>query len=487
MAKELKFFVENFGPVSEGEIVLKPLTIFVGPNTSGKSYICMLIYSILMSINQTRGKNDKDVPPIIRFIARDILDESIIKNMPNKLISEMRQSSESFEPISKITDELTDLLNKRLFQEVYEKKLTEELSYSFSSQLSELTSIGQKKTCIRINFNNNNVSLVINKDNLKLIDYKVGDIDENFKEFLNIYLRRRSLSYLDNTEKDKEILDSMFFTEALVSSLIIINIDLFKNLQAQCYYLPAARSGLFQMHRTLIDKMVKKSTYSEMERPVLPRLAGVIANFISTINNLPDKKSDLYNLVMKFESEIIRGELLNRKVDGTDSHEIKYIHKNKEIPLHLVSSTISELAPIILYLKYVVSFKDTLIIEEPESHLHPGNQRLLARLLVNLVRKGVNIIITTHSPYLIEQLSRFIMLSKVDAKKRVEKYKYDPNEFLVANEVATYMFKYSKNDMFKIENLEITTEGIPQDEFTKIDEILYEEFLRIQRDLNDFA
>jgi predicted ATPase len=38
--------IGNFGPISSGEIDLKPLTILIGPNHSGKSYLAMLVNSI---------------------------------------------------------------------------------------------------------------------------------------------------------------------------------------------------------------------------------------------------------------------------------------------------------------------------------------------------------------------------------------------------------------------------------------------------------
>jgi hypothetical protein len=44
---ELEVEVENFGPISSGKIRLRPLTIFIGPNNSGKSYTAMLIRSVL--------------------------------------------------------------------------------------------------------------------------------------------------------------------------------------------------------------------------------------------------------------------------------------------------------------------------------------------------------------------------------------------------------------------------------------------------------
>ena len=43
--------IKSFGPIKEANIDIAPLTIFVGPNSSGKSYLSLLIHSILNSYN----------------------------------------------------------------------------------------------------------------------------------------------------------------------------------------------------------------------------------------------------------------------------------------------------------------------------------------------------------------------------------------------------------------------------------------------------
>ena len=47
----LTLHVKNFGPVSDANIHMKPLTILVGPDSSGKSYIAMLIHALISSHN----------------------------------------------------------------------------------------------------------------------------------------------------------------------------------------------------------------------------------------------------------------------------------------------------------------------------------------------------------------------------------------------------------------------------------------------------
>jgi len=224
----------------------------------------------------------------------------------------------------------------------------------------------------------------------------------------------------------------------------------------------------------------------EGEELEIPKFSGVVSDFISSVITLPEEKGTFYSLAQEFEKELIKGEIVVRTLEEYLYPEIQYNFLDTEIPLHRASSTFSELAPLFLYLKYVVEPGSVLIIEEPEAHLHPGNQRILAKFLVKLIRRGVNIIITTHSEYLLEQLSSFIMLTKVEPKERVEKYGYNEEDFLKHDEVATYVFNYDKRSGGnKITEVEITEDdGILEDEFIKIHEALYEETLKLRRDLS---
>ncbi|MEW6201739.1 MAG: AAA family ATPase, partial [bacterium] len=276
-----------------------------------------------------------------------------------------------------------------------------------------------------------------------------------------------------------------------MTDMIISNI--LKSIIARCYYLPAARSGILQGHKAIAASVVEQIPYVDIEKLEIPKLSGVVSDFISSIITLPDKNKPFYNLANEFEKELIKGEIIIKTLDEYRYPEIKYKFKNTEISLHRSSSTVSELAPLFLYLKYIIEPRNIftprsiLIIEEPEAHLHPANQRILAKYLVRLIRKGVNLIITTHSEYLLEQLSSFIMLSKIEPKKRTKKYKYSEEDYLHSDEVGAYVFNYDKKtDGYKISEVEVTEEdGISQEEFIRINESLYEESIRLRKDLNN--
>ena len=57
-----------------------------------------------------------------------------------------------------------------------------------------------------------------------------------------------------------------------------------------------------------------------------------------------------------------------------------------------------------------------LILDEPEVHLHPKWQLKLAELIVTLVKKGVKILVNSHSPYMIEALQRYSEKAQLEDK-----------------------------------------------------------------------
>ncbi len=54
-----------------------------------------------------------------------------------------------------------------------------------------------------------------------------------------------------------------------------------------------------------------------------------------------------------------------------------------------------------------------LILDEPEVHLHPKWQLEMAKVIVELARNGVKIVVNSHSPYMIEALQRYSEREKV--------------------------------------------------------------------------
>ena len=208
-----------------------------------------------------------------------------------------------------------------------------------------------------------------------------------------------------------------------------------------------------------------------------PNLTSVATGFLETLL-IPNRgKGEFMDIATRFEKMAMRGTITIR-TGPNNMPDIFFIQNNEEFPLHMSASSIKDLAPFLLYLKHVAKRSDVVILEEPETCLHPTNQMLLARLLAQLINRGMNIIVTTHGPFFLEQLSNCVVAGE---NRKGKPGPISAEEQLKKDNVAAYNFVSSKNG-YKIEQLEVDDEGIPQYEFTKVYDNLYNELLELERD-----
>lgn len=81
---------------------------------------------------------------------------------------------------------------------------------------------------------------------------------------------------------------------------------------------------------------------------------------------------------------------------------------NSSIPSINVASGIKAFAIMeLLILGDYVNKNSLIVLDEPETNLHPRWQIIYARQICELVRRGVKILVTTHSPYMLEALRGF--------------------------------------------------------------------------------
>ena len=128
---------------------------------------------------------------------------------------------------------------------------------------------------------------------------------------------------------------------------------------------------------------------------------------------------------------------------------------------------VSELAPLVLFLRGIVEPGDLIIIEEPESHLHPGAQAKIAQTLARLVRAGVRVVITTHSTNLLQQISNLIREGEL---QKLGESTLKSTDYLKKEEVGAWRFHKDKPVTELPFNL---NEGIEPDDHLDIAEYLY--------------
>jgi predicted ATPase len=485
---DLKIGIKDFGPIAEGEIELKPLTVFIGPNNSGKSYVAMLIHSIFMLYN------DVDIGLLLQIIEKnEDLEQSLFKLVSN--ISNMKLNDSTQVPTEIWKTIISDLINY-----LYQDKLGKEIENSFACKLIDLVKTEKDYFSLNIMRNSNSTQLGLQKGKIIIEDLPISD--HNF----NIKIRLFSEIIMGRLAGKSYFFESDIFNDSILHSYLKqdFNIDqaisffipplkhileIFLGSIISSYYIPATRSDKIKFYKQIVGETLKRATYFNIEEQQrILKLSGVDSDFISSIIKIsPEEKGQYYQFAEELENELLKGSIVFESADANLLPEAKYRFQGVDIPLQRASSSVSEIAPLILYLKYIVEPGSVLIIEEPEAHLHPANIRILAKYLVRLVNKGVNVLITTHSEYLLEQLDNFVMLSNIDPEERVERYGYEKDDFLKHTDFAVYEFHYDKETgTSKIKKARLTKkDGVSQDEFVKVFEELYEETDKLRRDLSD--
>ena len=268
----------------------------------------------------------------------------------------------------------------------------------------------------------------------------------------------------------------------------LINYDFLNPLRDHpAYYLPADRAGVMHTHRAIVSSLIKGASRAGLQPGIsAPMLSGVMSDFLEQIVVLDDPSdSDAdRGLSAGIERKILGGEVVVGKT-VVDYPEFSYrpVGWEENLPLMRSSSMVSELAPVVLYLRYVVDPDELLIIEEPESHLHPEMQVEFIRQLAAAVNSGIRVMLTTHSEWVLEELANMVHLSGIPQSDREE---FAGSDFALSpDEVGVWLFE-SKDDSEGVEVREIpldTELGSFPVGFGNVTEYLYNRWVEIANEV----
>ena len=161
---------------------------------------------------------------------------------------------------------------------------------------------------------------------------------------------------------------------------------------------------------------------------------------------------------------------------------LTYRQDGEAMAIRHASSMVADLAPLAIWMDRLIAPGDLLIIDEPESHLHPEAIRLVARVLVRLANSGVRVVCATHSSVLLHEVSNCVLRSTTAAEGHGD---YAEADRLAADDLAVHSFKrLGPERITSVEQVQVDPEwGIPEDEFVKVAEDLADDSARLLRQL----
>ena len=482
----LTISVKNFGPIAEGSVDLKPLTIFVGPSNTGKSYMATAVHAVM------RAVEGRPQVPYIRNLQRRGIPISI--NNPWKASDTVadavrewvsQQEGKTWDP----DEELPVSVLPRPIQEALSDSTRQVLEAFHGDVIKHLTNgFRDTSNLVSRRAGDEDFTLVVHRDD-PLLNLKIGLIEGKSVEADFDIAQALTPSYKiehwgSGYQKDLDVFPGLYHDFFFLSRILAAEFTLGEFPQ-RSFFLPASRSGTVQARRFLASSIIRQSSDPESPRKSTSGLSGPTIEFLSDLVSL-DKSASQPNVGLNKVASFFERNVIQGKVDLDESAtlplpEIAYQTEAGKFTLDQTSSMVSELAPLILFLKYLVRPGDLLIFEEPESHLHPAAQLQMARGIARLVNAGVRVLITTHSGDFVGQIDNLLRMSNA-REETTKSLGLAPEECLLPEQVSAYGFHvYADLGGATTYPLPVGSDvGIEDEEFLPVSELLYHQAIELE-------
>ena len=445
-ANALEIEVQDFGPIVHAKVDLRPMTVFIGPSNTGKSYLAILLYALHHFFRAGGGlygfptlayrgspRNPDRAPELSDEIVADFRDLA-------RAIAEAEAGASGGD--FALTDRVQNLLRTE-FDDLGHA-LGAEIVRCFGMDNAAMLARKGRSARARVVIRHGSPD----RGELKhTLDFNAGEVAFQSaipQSISDAALIRSDISFvLQNAGRILEppanafgAFEILYLLNSLMTTAVPGMVGSF---HLPAYYFPADRAGVMHTHRAIVSNMLSNASVAGRQTAML---SGVLADFLRRlieINEAPargsnDRGSGIEQAVLGGTVRVEQSELINYprftyRPDGWKD----------DLPLLNASSMVSDVAPLVLYLRHIVQPGNVLIIEEPESHLHPAMQVELTRQLAKLVKAGYRVIITTHSEWVLEELGNVVQRSRLPARERAT----IPNGevALPADQVGVWLFR----------------------------------------------
>lgn len=170
-------------------------------------------------------------------------------------------------------------------------------------------------------------------------------------------------------------------------------------------------------------------------------------------------------------------QLLQSLMDGdvakTGEKYVYHTHGD-DLPITAAASSVREMAPLQLLIKKRDIKTVAVLIEEPEAHLHPLKQRMIADAIVAMAKYGAMMQITTHSDYFLRRINDLVRLYIIRQKKNDIEYQtlcdeldHNPELTLDPQILTAYYLVRNEDESVSVVRQDISN-GIPFDTLNEI-------------------
>ncbi len=392
-----KLIIENFGSIKKVELEIDKYLLLIGEQATGKSTIAKLIF-FFKSLRQD----------LISYLYNDNeIDNSIEQDF---IFAIRRKFTPNFFGTTKH-------MNPFHIVYIYQDRFSIELTLNEFSMLNVL-------------FTENEL---VNVNTTEKPPFKMINIFINIEQFRKKYIG-------NNTLFDKRF-SKIELEKQHQRHLIEQDINRLYSDNSETYFIPAGRSILATLSEQL--QTIDTQNLDYLMKVFLQRIQRLKRGFNQSFEGII---LDAEISGIKIPSQIhlsIAIQIVNRILKGTyfvDKFGEKIFYDDENfVKLNFASSGQQEVVWILqqIFVLLLNQEKTFLVIEEPEAHLYPVAQKSIIEL-ISLYSKITDsqIIITTHSPYILSSFNNLLFANNVGKRKPDEVKEIINSEIWINSELV---------------------------------------------------
>ena len=390
----MRFEFRNVGKVSHATIDLLGLNVIAGVNDSGKSTIGKTIFALIKALNTTKEAYFKEAEKksLQKFLqiyfvlrhsskSRKILAENASLFAPEIFLEEINAVAKYDFPISTV-------VSKR-------QKIIEKMPLSSRDREKVLGNLSQLEDLFSCQITHKEIIVEAVK-NFMASEFKsqINNASQGKESEIKIFLNNR-LSYCFTFVNNK-LSSVQIPSETSLSPIEIKDVTFIESP----VFLP-----LIDVLRDLDSFQTSATPWSAQYGPLhlkdfaLKMLSLRFATKKPFISNWENKIEDIISGKFIFDDDI---ENLFFQKNGTHLNTINTAIGVRSFGILDILNRVGVINP-----------SSMLIIDEPETHLHPEWQLKYAQLLVELACADIPVLVTSHSPYMIEALRFWAAAQKI--------------------------------------------------------------------------
>ena len=384
----MKLILENIGMLHHAEISLRKLCVIAGENDNGKSTVGKIVFCIVKAINRYR----EDLQESKEFWVSEKTDEIYFR---------LRETIRHTRP------EVTDMLRRLRMSSRHRLNAEEQLA-AVDESIQRIFALAEFDP-------NDRQEVLALRDEIQAMLDQPENIKQSIENALNkvfasefdasLLLQGTTQGRIQLLENDLTLID-LVVTDDGVRLMGEVEPVALKDATFIDSPLILNNHDVLARSQTLLDVSQRRSVYLGLSFTTLHTkdLFDKLRTPVLPLDLLSPEDTKKTGRVLADLQALIDGEV------AYDKTERDFVFRRPSGAAISIKNTASGIKVFGL-LKILVAnefvTKDTILIfDEPENHLHPKWQLKLAQVLLKLVESGVYVLVSSHSPYLIEALKR---------------------------------------------------------------------------------